>query len=352
MNIRSRRAVLSTVVATMAIGVAGVAVASGATITGAGSTLAAPVYMQWGSNLKDKLTLNYGAVGSGAGIAAFAAGTAQFAATDPPVKPQDQMTFKKGKALSIPTVLGAITVSYNIQGIHSGMKLDGATIADIYLGKVKNWNDPEITKLNPKMKLPKAAIQVVHRSDSSGTTAGFTTFLAAYSPTWKSKIGADKVVQWPVGTGAKGNAGVAGAVKQAQNSIGYVEQSYALANHFTYASVKNSHGTFEAPNLASTSAAAQGILIPPSLRFIAINSRNKNAYPIVSQTFVVAYQDLCAGGMSADEAKAFGTFISYGLNAGQKVAQQLSYAPLPPGLLAKSKALARTFNCGGHPVGA
>jgi phosphate transport system substrate-binding protein len=352
MNVRKGRAVAMTAAAALAIGTVGVALASGATLNGQGSTLAAPVYMQWGSNLKSKLTLNYGAVGSGAGVAALAAGTADFAATDPPLAPADIATLKKGTPLSIPTVLGAITVSYNLKGVKSGLKLDGATIADIFLGKVKKWNDKEIAKLNPGTKLPNVSIAIVHRSDSSGTTKGFTQFLSAYSKQWKNKIGSDKTVNWPVGTGAKGNSGVAGAVKQTAGSVGYVEQSYALANKFTYASVKNAKGNFEAPTLASTSAAAQGIIVPPSLRFTAINSINKNAYPIVSQTFVVAYKDLCKGGLSSDQAKAFGTFIAYGLNAGQKVAQQLSYAPLPPGLLGKAKALARTFSCNGAPVGA
>ncbi len=352
MNYRSRRAVVAVSLAALAIGAVGVAMAAAATINGAGSTLAAPVYVQWGSDLKSKLTLNFGAVGSGAGVAAFAAGTADFAATDPPLTDADAATMKKGPVLSIPTVLGAITISYNLKGIHSGLNLDGATIANIFLGKITKWNDKAIAKLNPKVKLPNSTIAIVHRSDASGTTKGFTQFLANYSSEWKNKIGVDKTVQWPLGTGAKGNSGVAGAIKQTKNSIGYVEQSYALQNGFTYANVKNSRGKFIQPNLASTSAAAQGISIPPSLRFIAIDSRNPKAYPIVSQTFIVAYQDLCKGGMSEDAAKAFGTFIAYGLNKGQASAVKLSYAGLPPGLLKKSQAMARKFTCNGASVGA
>ena len=155
----------------------------------------------------------------------------------------------------IPMFLGAITVSYNLPGVKTGLKLDGKTIADIFLGKVKTWDDPEIKALNPGVSLPSTAITVIHRSDSSGTTSGFTGFLAAVDPEWASKVGSGKDVPWPVGTGAKGNAGVAGAVQQTTGSIGYVEQAYALQHNFTYASVKNQAGKYEAPTLASTSAA-------------------------------------------------------------------------------------------------
>src|SRR3954466_13187530 len=211
--------------------VGGVSAPSG-TINGAGSTLAAPVYQQWGSNLKGNgITLNYAPVGSGAGVAQWTAGTTDFAGSDPSLAPEDKKAATKGTPVQIPTVLGAITVSYNLSGVDKGLKLDGKTIADIFLGKVKNWNDPEIKALNSGIDLPSKSIQVVHRSDESGTTKGFTTFLSAYSPEWKSNVGADKTVKWPTGTGAKGNAGVAAAVKQADGAVGYVEEAYALQNN-------------------------------------------------------------------------------------------------------------------------
>ena len=238
------------------------------TVNGAGSTFAAPIYSQWGNALKGQgLTVNYQPVGSGAGVAQFAAGTVDFGASDPALTPADRGTIKKGEAVQIPMAFGAITVSYN--GAPKGLKLDGATIADIFLGKIKSWNDPGIAKLNPGVKLPSQAITVVHRSDESGTTKGFTTFLSDYSPEWKTKVGADKTVKWPTGTGAKGNDGVAAAVKQQSGAVGYVEEAYALQNNFTTASVKNSSGKFVAPSLASTTKAGEGVKVTKDLGQVA-----------------------------------------------------------------------------------
>jgi phosphate transport system substrate-binding protein len=228
-----------------------------ATISGAGSTFAAPVYEQWGSELKGSgLTLNYQPVGSGAGITSLESKTVDFGASDPPLKPADEEAIAKNgsPAVQIPMFLGAITVSYNLPGVKTGLKLDGKTIADIFLGTIKTWNAPEITALNPGVTLPSTAITVIHRSDSSGTTSGFTSFLSEVDPEWKSKVGEGKTVQWPTGTGAKGNAGVAGAVQQTTGAVGYVEQAYALTHNFTVASVKNKAGSYVEPSLASTRA--------------------------------------------------------------------------------------------------
>ncbi len=201
-----------------------------ATISGAGSTFAAPSTNS-GRSAQSGLTVNYQAVGSGAGITALESKTVDFGASDPPLKPADEAAIAKNgsPAVQIPMFLGAITVSYNLPGVKTGLKLEGKTIADIFLGKIKTWNDPEITALNPGVTLPSTAITVIHRSDSSGTTAGFTSFLSEVDPEWKSKVGEGKTVQWPTGTGAKGNAGVAGAVQQTVGAVGYVEQAYALA---------------------------------------------------------------------------------------------------------------------------
>src|SRR5205823_8103728 len=185
-----------------------------------------------------------------------------------------------------------------------GLKLDGKTIADIFLGKVKSWNSPEIASLNPGVKLPSSSITVIHRSDESGTTKGFTTFLSAYSPQWKSKVGADKTVKWPTGTGAKGNDGVAAAVKQQSGAVGYVEEAYALQNNFTTAAVKNSSGKFVAPTLASTTAAGEGVKVPKDLGISIINSPNTASYPISSQTFVIVYKDGCKAGKSQGTVKS------------------------------------------------
>ncbi len=206
------------------------------TITGAGSTFAAPLYGQLGTEYKAKTqtTLNYQAVGSGAGVAQFIANTVNFGATDVALTDAEVTQAQAvGNPLNIPTAFGAVTVSYNLPGVKSGLKLDGPTIADIYLGKITNWNDSAISKLNPGVKLPNLAISPVYRSDGSGTTADFTQFLTDVSPTWATQIGTNKTVEWPVGTGSSGNAGVAATVSQTKGSIGYVEQAYALQNHFT-----------------------------------------------------------------------------------------------------------------------
>ncbi|TMF52254.1 MAG: phosphate ABC transporter substrate-binding protein PstS [Chloroflexi bacterium] len=327
--------------------------AAGGSVSGAGSTFAAPVYQQWASSLPG-LTVNYQAVGSGAGITALESKTVDFGASDPPLKPADeQASARNGSpAVQIPMFLGAITVSYNLPGVQSGLKLDGKTIADIYLGKVKSWNDAEIKALNPGVSLPSTPITVIHRSDSSGTTAGFTGFLAAVDPEFKSKVGEGKDVPWPTGTGAKGNAGVAAAVQQTTGAVGYVEQAYALQHSFTYASVKNKAGNFVAPSLASTSAAAQGVTVPANLGIKITNPPGGGSYPITSQTFIVVNKDLCKAGIpgGAAAAKGVAKFIEYGLSEGQSVLAQADYASLPASILAKSKAAASSLRCNSAPV--
>ncbi len=325
-----------------------------ATISGAGSTFAAPVYEQWAS-AQSGLTVNYQAVGSGAGITSLESKTVDFGASDPPLKPADEEAIAKNgsPAVQIPMFLGAITVSYNLPGVNAGLKLEGKTIADIYLGKVKTWNDPEIKELNPGVSLPSTPITVIHRSDSSGTTAGFTGFLTQVDPEWKSKVGEGKTVQWPTGTGAKGNAGVAGAVQQTTGAVGYVEQAYALEHKFTYASVKNKAGKFVEPTLASTSAAAEGVTIPANLGIKISNPSSPNAYPITSQTFIVVNKDLCKAGVPGGEAAAKGVvkFIDYGLGEGQTILSKADYAALPSAILTKSKEAATGLQCNGAPIG-
>jgi phosphate transport system substrate-binding protein len=325
---------------------------AGATLNGAGSTFAAPIYQQWGSDLKGQgLTVNYQSVGSGAGIAQFTAGTVDFGASDPPMKDEEiTAAQKKGDPVHFPIAFGAITVSYNVPDVNTGLKLDGKTVADIFLGKVKKWNDPEIASQNQGTTLPDSNITVVHRSDESGTTKGFTGFLESYSPEWKSKVGSDKTVKWPTGTGAKGNEGVAAAVKQTEGSVGYVEQAYALQNNFTFADVKNKSGKYVPPTLASTSAAGDGIAVPSDLRFTVIDSPNPGAYPISSQTFVVVYKDLCKAGMKENTAKGMVSLLNYAYGPGQDVLRKLSYAPLPAAIASKAKAQISTLQCNGSPL--
>jgi phosphate transport system substrate-binding protein len=326
-----------------------------ATLNGAGSTLAAPIYQQWGSTLKSQgLTINFNPVGSGAGVADLQTATVQFAGSDPALKPMD-LSAMKGPVSQFPVAFGAITVSYNLPGVKSGLKLDGPTLANIFLGKIKTWNDPAIKALNPGLSLPTTAITIVHRSDSSGTTNGFTTFLTDVSPAWKSSVGAGKDVKWPVGTGAAKNSGVAAAVKQTAGAVGYVEQAYAIENNFTYASIKNSKGTYELPTIANTSAAAVGVAVPADLGISTIDAPGAGAYPIVSQTFLDAYTDPCkADGASASVASGLKKFLAYAIGAGQKTlgagSGQLPYAPLPASLAAKDTAQLAKLTCNGSPI--
>ena len=326
----------------------------GGTINGAGATFPAPVYTEWAARFKDSTgtTVNYQAVGSGGGIAQFTAGTVDFGATDAAMKPDEEAAAKKkGDPVHIPTVLGAVTVSYKVSGVDKGLKLDGATVANISLGKIKKWNDPAIAGPNGGVKLPDTNITVCHRSDESGTTKNFTQFLADYSPEWKSGPGVDKTVKWPVGTGAKGNDGVAGCVKQTEGAIGYVEQAYALQNNFTTAAVKNKEGEYIEPSLDATSAAGEGAQVPDDLKFSTINAPGAKTYPISAVTFLLVWQDQCKSGIKPETAKLVKSWLDYALGDGQKVAPELQYAPLPDPIKQKAQAKVDALQCNGSAIG-
>ncbi|USN96674.1 MAG: phosphate ABC transporter substrate-binding protein PstS [Candidatus Nomurabacteria bacterium] len=326
------------------------------TVTGAGSTFAAPVYGQLGKEYKDKknVTINYQSVGSGAGVAQFIANTVNFGGTDVALKDSEVSQAKvHGDPLNIPVSFGAITVSYNLPGVKSGLKLDGSTVADIYMGKITKWNDSAITTLNPGVSLPDMAISPVYRSDSSGTTAQLTTFLADESSDWSSQIGSDKTVKWPAGTGSKGNDGVAATTSQTVGALGYVELAYALQNNFTVASVKNKMGEYVAPSLDTTSKAGDNLPnLPEDLRFTSIDSPAEGAYPIASPTFIVTYQDVCKAGAvkNANEAGALKGWLGYILGEGQVSMKKLEYAPLAPSLLKKAQAKVDSMTCNGSAI--
>jgi phosphate transport system substrate-binding protein len=326
----------------------------GGSLNGAGATFPQPVYQEWAARFQQSAgtTVNYQGIGSGGGVAQFTAGTVDFGASDSAMTDEEiAAASKKGDPVHVPTVLGAVTVSYNLSGVKSGLKLDGPTVADIFLGKITKWNDPKIASQNSGVSLPGASISICHRSDESGTTKNFTAFLAAYSDAWKNGPGVDKSVKWPGGTGAKGNDGVAACIKQNQNSIGYVEQAYALANNFTFASVKNKSGDYIAPTLASTSAAAEGLQIPDDLRISTIDAPGKTAYPITALTFLLVYADPCKAGMAADQAKRLKGWLDYAEGDGQSVAGELQYAKLPAALHSKAEDKVNGLTCNGSPIG-
>jgi phosphate transport system substrate-binding protein len=327
----------------------------GGTINGAGATFPAPVYSEWAARFKQAqgTTVNYQAIGSGGGIAQFTAGTVDFGATDAPMKDDEiKAAKKKGDPVHVPTVLGAVTVAYNVQGVDRGLKLDGATVADVFLGTIKKWDDAKIKALNSGVNLPATAITVCHRSDESGTTKNFTEFLAAYSPAWKNGPGVDKSVKWPTGTGAKGNDGVAGCVKQTDGAVGYVEQAYALQNNFTTAAVKNKAGNFVEPSLDATSAAGAAASPPADLRFSTIDAAGDTTYPITAVTFLLVYQDLCKAGLDATKAGLVKDWLNYAEGPGQSVAPELQYAPLPDAIKQKAQAKVDGLVCNGAAIAA
>jgi phosphate transport system substrate-binding protein len=331
----------------------GSASSGGGTLNGAGSTFQAPLVGEWANHFKESngVTVNYQPIGSGGGIAQFTAGTVDFGGTDAAMKPEElSAAQKKGDPLHIPIALGAVTVSYNVEGVEAGLKLDGATVADIYLGKIEKWNDAAIAKLNDGVSLPDTDIAVCHRSDESGTTKNFTEFLADYSKAWADGPGSDKSVQWPTGTGAKGNDGVAGCVKQTAGAVGYVEQAFALQNDFTTASVKNKAGNYVAPTLEATSAAGTGVTPPADLRFATIDAEGAQTYPITAVTFQLTWQDPCKAGLSEQAAGNLKEWFDYVLGTGQTVAPQLQYAALPDQIKSKAQAKVDSMTCNGAAI--
>jgi len=318
--------ILVAIVALSAIGKAAVAATL---VNGAGATFPYPLYSKWFSEyakIDPSVKFNYQSIGSGGGIKQITAQTVDFGATDKFLT-DAELKAAPGKLLHIPTVLGAVVVTYNLPGVATGLKLSSEVVADIFLGKVTKWNDPRIAADNPGIKLPAQPIIVVHRSDGSGTTSIFTDYLSSVSPQWAAKVGKGASVKWPVGLGGKGNEGVAGQIKTIKNAVGYVELAYAVENKLTFASIKNKSGAFVAPSIASTTAAAAAAKnIPADFRVSLVNQPGKNAYPIVGLTWLLAYERQ----KDPVKGKKLVEFLNWSLRKGQKMAAPLLYAPLPP----------------------
>jgi phosphate transport system substrate-binding protein len=299
------------------------------TINGAGATFPYPIYSKWFdayAKIDPSVRFNYQSIGSGGGQKQILAQTVDFGASDGPMSDAN-LAKAPGKLLHIPTVAGAVVITYNLPGDPT-LKLDGPTIADIYLGKITKWNDPRIAGMNPGVQLPDSSIVVVHRSDGSGTTYIFTNYLSKISPEWKSKVGNNTSVSWPVGLGGKGNEGVSGQVKQTPNSIGYVELIYALQNKMPYADLKNAAGDFVKPTLDSVTAALATADIPDDFRFSMTNAPGKDAYPICGATWLLVYEN------QKDHAKGekLVQFLKWAETKGQQMAKDLDYASLPENL--------------------
>ena len=301
-----------------------------AQITGAGATFPAPLYQKWFQEYHDGggPAVNYQAVGSGAGIKNITARAVDFGASDAPMN-GDEMAAAPG-IVHIPTVAGAVVVAYNVPGVGPGIQLTGPVIADIFLGKITKWNDRAITSLNPGTKFPGSTIYPIHRSDGSGTTNIFTTYLSEVSPEWADGPKAGKSVHWPVGPGGQRNNGVAQLIKQNEGGIGYIELNYAVTNVIPYAAVRNARGKGVYPSVESTTVAVDAVPLPADFRKVAVNTSAAKGYPITGFTYLLVYKT----GTRPEVKK----LLEWCLTTGQKDAAGLYYAPLPPGV--QKRALA------------
>lgn len=354
-------AILLTAAVTLSFGCSGQKLGEGTSSTapggsmqlqGSGASFPKPIYEKWVSEFgkaNPNIRIDYQATGSGAGQKALLAKTADFGASDDPMSDED-LESAGAEILHIPTVLGAVVLTYNLEGVKEPLKLTGQNIADIYLGNIKKWNDERLKKDNPNATLPDADILPVYRADSSGTSAVFTDFLSKTSPEWRSKVGMNKQPSWVtgVGVGAKGNDGVMGQVKQTPNAIGYVELTFAKANDLPAALVKNKAGQFVDASLESVSAAAAGSVasMPDDLRTQITDADGTASYPIASYTYILVYKD------QADpvKGKAIADFLWWATHEGEKFAADLHYAALPDEVVKKVEAKINSMTGGGKPL--
>ena len=322
--------------------------AQAADITGAGSTFAAPIYTKWADAYQKSGggKVNYQGIGSSGGIKQIEAKTVDFAGSDAPLK-DDELA--KAGLFQFPTVVGGVVPAINVPGVKAGeLTLSGEVLGDIYLGKIKKWNDPAIAALNPKIKLPDTDIAVVRRADGSGTTFIWTNYLSKVNADWKAKVGEGATVSWPTGTGGKGNDGVAAFVQRLPGAIGYVEWAYAKQNHMTYASMKNSTGAVVEPKTETFKAAAAGADWSKSFYQILTNEPGKDAWPIVGATFVLLH--------TAQDKPAQGTetlkFFDWAFKNGTQAANDLDYISLPDSVTAeiRTKWKAQVKDAAGKPI--
>jgi phosphate transport system substrate-binding protein len=323
----------------MGLGCASAACAATPPINAAGATFPYPIYSKWFAEynkLHPDVQINYQSIGSGGGIRQVIEGTMDFGATDGPMSDEQLRQFKDkhgAEVLHFPTVLGADVPSYNIPGVSAELNFTPEALAGIFLGKITKWNDPELAKANPSVKLPANDIVVVHRAEASGTTYIWVDYLSKVSPEWKSKVGTAASVNWPVGLGGKGNEGVSGQIKQTPNSIGYIELIYAVQNKLAYGRVKNSSGAFVKADLAGVTAAAAGASkdMPADFRVSITNAPGKTAYPISSFTWLLIPEKID----DSAKRKVVTDFLNWMLKDGQNMVEPLNYARLPKPVVTK-----------------
>ncbi len=329
------QAIKAAAVAAVAVALFGGVKAEAQDLNGAGGTFPAPLYLKWFQEYKQEtgVQINYQAIGSGGGIKDITGHVVDFGASDAPMN-ADQMKAAPG-ILHIPTVAGPVCISYNIPGIGPGLSLSGDVIADIFQGKITKWNDPRIANENHGTKMPGTSIFTAHRSDGSGTTNIFTTYLSQVSPSWKDEVGSGTAVRWPVGLGGKGNQGVAQLIKQNEGGIGYIELSYAVTNHIFYAAVRNQKGKFVYPSVETATIAASGVTLPPDFRKVITNTEAPGGYPITGFTFLLVFKN--------GTKPAVKKFLEWALTTGQKDASGNYYAPLPANVDKRALAAVATI---------
>lgn len=329
-------------------------------LNGAGATFPYPLLNSimtiYTNDVKPNVQVNYQSIGSGGGISALNAKTVDFGASDAPLTAKEAANITN--ALHIPETIGAVTVAYNIPGVSSGLKLTGQVIADIFQGKITRWNDAAIQTLNPEITLPDQAITTVHRSDGSGTTYVFTSYLSQSSQSWNTAVGAGKSVAWPIGVGSTGNTGVASSINSTKYSIGYVELAYTLENNMPVAAMQNPSGNYILPTLASTTAAAQAGAstgLPAGdaswTNVKLLNTNSADAYPIVTFSYIIVYKELNSiPSMTQEKATALVQFIWYIVHDGQQLAPDLQYAPLPSNVVQINEATIQSITFNGQTL--
>lgn len=315
-------------------------------LQGTGSTFDAPIFNKLFSvypAVPCGVTVNYYPLGSGAGIAQLLNQLVDFGATDAPLTDRQLAASPNGAILHVPVTLGAVAISYHLAEASVPLRLTGAVLAAIYLGRITYWDDAAIAQLNPGVALPHRAISVLHRSDGSGTTAIFTHYLAAVSPAWKSRVGAGTSVTWPTGQGEKGSEGVTEALSATEGALGYVEYSYVVSHHLAAALLENAAGTFLAPSIAGAQAAATAFpTIPADLRFYIVNAPGVASYPIAGYSWVIVYRQQA----DAEKGRALALLLWWMIHDGQQYAQPLQYAALPAAVVSRGEAQIRAMSCG------
>jgi phosphate transport system permease protein/phosphate transport system substrate-binding protein len=346
-------------------------------INGAGATFPFPLIDTWRveyQSVNPSISINYQSIGSGGGVKQFTEKTVDFGASDAPLSEEEIQALSSSTPVHIPETIGSVVAAYNIAGIDKGLKLTGPLLSDIFLGKITKWDDARIKELNPGVPLPSADIVVVHRSDGSGTTFIWTSYLSQVSPEWNQTFGAGKSIQWTVGLGAQGNEGVSSTIKSTPNSIGYVELTYALTTNMDYASLMNRAGNFVEPTLNSTQAAAQAAIMnststttnnngtAPSATIglpsgdqswthvTLLDAPGADSYPIASFSYLLLYKELSTNIDSMEKAEALAEFVNWAITDGQQFASPLHYVPLPDSVVQHNQQTLRSLTFNGQPV--